>query len=115
MTASSHVSQAEDRPVPTPLMRKISAIKALHPDKLVLSQLGDYYALFASDARRAAKLLGIRLQRRAVESTSPIAMAFIHRNDLNDSITRLCHSGHTIAVCTFAGAQRVGHATRSAP
>ena len=49
----------------TPMMQQYLALKAEHPDKLVLYRMGDFYEVFFDDARRAAKLLDVTLTARA--------------------------------------------------
>ena len=41
------------------MMQQYLALKALHPDKLVLYRMGDFYEAFFYGTRRAAKLLNI--------------------------------------------------------
>ena len=38
----------------TPILREYRAVKAAHPDALVLARLGDFYELFGADAEVAA-------------------------------------------------------------
>ncbi len=59
----------------TPMMLQYLALKAEHPDKLVLYRMGDFYELFFDDARRAAKLLDITLTARGESDGAPIPMA----------------------------------------
>ena len=48
----------------TPLMEQYFALKAQHPDALLLFQVGDFYELFFDDAKKAAAFLGIALTTR---------------------------------------------------
>ena len=59
----------------TPMMQQYLALKAEHPDKLVLYRMGDFYEVFFDDARRAAKLLDITLTARGTSDGAPIPMA----------------------------------------
>ena len=45
----------------TPLMKQYNAIKAKHPDALLLFRVGDFYETFGEDAVRAAGILNITL------------------------------------------------------
>ncbi len=59
----------------TPLMQQYFAIKAGHPDTLVLFRMGDFYELFYDDARKAARLLNITLTQRGESAGAPVIMA----------------------------------------
>ena len=48
----------------TPAMQQWHDMKHLHPDKLLLFRMGDFYELFHNDAVKASKLLGITLTKR---------------------------------------------------
>ncbi len=59
----------------TPMMMQYLSIKAEHPDILLFYRMGDFYELFYSDARRAARLLDITLTSRGQSAGAPIPMA----------------------------------------
>ena len=48
----------------TPLMKQYNAIKARHPQALLLFRVGDFYETFGEDAIIASKILGIVLTKR---------------------------------------------------
>ena len=48
----------------TPLMKQYNAIKAKHPEALLLFRVGDFYETFGKDAVTASKILGIILTKR---------------------------------------------------
>jgi DNA mismatch repair protein MutS len=76
----------------TPMMQQYRALKAEHPDKLVLYRMGDFYELFFDDARRAAKLLDITLTARGTSDGSPIPMAGVPFHSLDGSCARASQS-----------------------
>ena len=49
--------------VETPLMKQYYAIKAKHPDAILLFRVGDFYETFGEDAVKASDILGIALSR----------------------------------------------------
>lgn len=51
--------------VETPLMKQYYAVKAVHPDAILLFRVGDFYETFGDDAIKASGILGITLTRRA--------------------------------------------------
>ena len=61
--------------VETPLMKQYFAIKAKHPDALLLFRVGDFYETFGEDAVTASKVLGIVLTKRANGSASSVELA----------------------------------------
>ena len=61
--------------VETPLMKQYNAVKAKHPDAILLFRVGDFYETFAEDAIRASGILGITLTRRANGSASSVELA----------------------------------------
>ena len=58
----------------TPMMKQFFAVKAQHPEALLLFRCGDFYETYGDDALTASKILGIVLTRRsnsAPDSVSP--------------------------------------------
>ena len=49
----------------TPLMKQYLAVKAKHPDAILLFRVGDFYETFGEDAIHASEILGYRSTRRA--------------------------------------------------
>ena len=47
--------------VETPLMKQFFAVKAQHPEAILLFRVGDFYETFGDDAIVASKVLGIVL------------------------------------------------------
>ncbi len=87
----------------TPLMRQYLAIKAEHPDILLLFRMGDFYELFYDDARRAAPLLDIALTQRGESAGEPIPMAGVPAHALDSYLAKLVRRGESAAICEQVG------------
>ena len=84
-------------------MLQFLALKAEHPDKLVLYRMGDFYELFFDDARRAAKLLDITLTARGTSDGAPIPMAGVPFHSIDGYLARLLRAGITVAIVEQVG------------
>ncbi|MFN3875936.1 MAG: DNA mismatch repair protein MutS, partial [Flavobacteriales bacterium] len=82
----------------TPLMRQYAAIKAEHPDALLLFRVGDFYETFGSDAVKAAKALGITLTSRNNGGSREELAGFPH-HQLDNYLPKLVRAGYRVAVC----------------
>jgi DNA mismatch repair protein MutS len=87
----------------TPMMQQYLALKAEHPDKLVLYRMGDFYEVFFDDAKRAAKLLDITLTARGESAGAPIPMAGVPFHSLDAYLARLVRAGETVAIVEQIG------------
>ena len=85
----------------TPMMAQYHAIKAQHPDTLVLYRMGDFYEAFYADAEKAARLLDITLTKRSQSAGEPVAvaMAGIPLHALDNYLAKLIECGESVAVC----------------
>ena len=83
----------------TPLMRQYSAIKARHPNTLLLFRLGDFYELFFEDAVIASRELQITLTARNKEKGEPIPMCGVPYHAAEGYIARLIRKGFRVAIC----------------
>jgi len=84
---------------PTPMMRQYRAVKAAHPDKIVLFRLGDFYEMFFEDAEVAARELELTLTSREAGKGRRVPMAGIPCHAADGYIARLLARGHKVAVC----------------
>ncbi|MGQ0618748.1 MAG: DNA mismatch repair protein MutS [Panacagrimonas sp.] len=87
----------------TPLMQQYLAIKAQHPQTLVLFRMGDFYELFYDDARKAAKLLNITLTQRGESAGAPVVMAGVPYHQLDPYLARLLKLGESAAIVEQVG------------
>jgi DNA mismatch repair protein MutS len=80
-------------------MKQYSAIKAIHPDAVLLFRVGDFYETFGEDAIRAAEILGITLTRRANGAASFVELAGFPHHALDTYLPRLVRAGQRVAIC----------------
>ncbi|TAG78693.1 MAG: DNA mismatch repair protein MutS [Betaproteobacteria bacterium] len=85
------------------MMQQYLALKAEHPDKLVLYRMGDFYELFYDDAKKAAKLLDITLTQRGESEGTPIPLAGIPFHALDGYLVKLVRAGETVAIVEQVG------------
>ena len=85
--------------VETPLMKQYFAIKAKHPDAILLFRVGDFYETFSEDAVKTAQILGITLTRRANGAASYIELAGFPYHALDTYLPKLVRAGMRVAIC----------------
>lgn len=85
--------------VETPLMKQYFAIKAKHPDAVLLFRVGDFYETFGDDAIKAAEILGITLTRRANGAASYVELAGFPYHALDTYLPKLVRAGQRVAIC----------------
>ncbi len=83
----------------TPLMKQYNAIKAKHPDAMLLFRVGDFYETFGEDAIKAAAVLGIVLTKRHNGSAGEVELAGFPHHSLDNYLPKLVRSGLRVAVC----------------
>ncbi len=83
----------------TPLMKQYMAVKAKHPDAILLFRVGDFYETFGEDAIRASEILGIVLTRRANGSASFVELAGFPFHALDTYLPKLVRAGQRVAIC----------------
>jgi DNA mismatch repair protein MutS len=83
----------------TPLMEQYFAIKATHPETILMFQVGDFYELFFDDAKTAAQCLGIALTKRGNIGGEPIPLCGVPVHALQHYLIKLVRAGHKVAIC----------------
>ena len=87
----------------TPMMKQYMQIKAQNPDCLLFFRLGDFYEMFAEDARIASKELDLVLTTRdRSEDKSPeekLPMCGVPFHAAETYIARLVSKGYKVAIC----------------
>ncbi|MCL2501520.1 MAG: DNA mismatch repair protein MutS [Bacteroidales bacterium] len=83
----------------TPLMKQYYAIKAQHPQALLLFRMGDFYETFGDDAILTSKILGIVLTRRANGAAASVELAGFPYHALDNYLPKLVRAGHKVAIC----------------
>ena len=90
---------AEKKPTETPMMKQFFAMKAQHPEAVLLFRCGDFYETYGEDALIASKVLGIVLTKRSSATPGAIPMAGFPHHSLEIYLPRLVRSGYKVAVC----------------
>ncbi len=83
----------------TPLMKQYYAVKAQHPEAILLFRVGDFYETFGEDAIRASSILGITLTRRANGKASFIELAGFPFHAVDSYLPKLVRAGERVAIC----------------
>ena len=80
-------------------MKQYMAVKAEHPDALLLFRVGDFYETFGNDAILTSKALGIVLTKRANGSASSVELAGFPHHAIDNYLPKLVRAGYKVAVC----------------
>ena len=83
----------------TPMMRQYLAIKANHPDAILLYRMGDFYEMFLRDAEIAAPLLDIALTTRDKGKPDAVPMCGIPVHAADPHVKKLAELGYRVAIC----------------
>lgn len=86
------------RPAATPMLRQYLELKALHPEALLLFQLGDFYELFREDATTASGILDLLLTQRGTGKSESVPMCGVPVRSASEHIRRLVAAGYTVAI-----------------
>ncbi len=85
----------------TPMMKQYLEIKQQNPDCLLFFRLGDFYEMFAEDAKIASKELDLTLTTRdrskSAEDRTPMCGVPFHSSE--GYIARLVSKGYKVAIC----------------
>ena len=81
------------------MMKQFFAVKAQHPEALLLFRCGDFYETYGDDALTASKVLGIVLTKRSNAAPDSIPMAGFPHHSLETYLPRLVRAGYKVAVC----------------
>ncbi len=80
-------------------MKQYYAIKAVHPDAILLFRVGDFYETFGDDAIKASGILGITLTRRANGAASYVELAGFPYHAIDTYLPKLVRAGERVAIC----------------
>jgi len=80
-------------------MKQYRQIKTKYPDALLLFRIGDFYETFGDDAKKASKILGIVLTKRANGAASYIDLAGFPHHSLDTYLPKLVRAGLRVAIC----------------
>lgn len=81
------------------MMKQYFAVKAEHPEAILLFRCGDFYETYGEDALTASKVLGIVLTKRSSSTPGAIPMAGFPHHSLEIYLPRLVRAGYKVAVC----------------
>ena len=81
------------------MMKQFFAVKAEHPEAVLLFRCGDFYETYGDDALIASKVLGIVLTKRSSATPGAIPMAGFPYHSLETYLPRLVRAGYKVAVC----------------
>lgn len=80
-------------------MKQYWDIKSLHPDKILLFRMGDFYEMFFDDAVKAAPVVGIALTSRNKKSQDETPMCGVPHHSIAGPINKLLAHGFKVAMC----------------
>ena len=88
----------------TPMMKQYLEIKEQNPDSILFFRLGDFYEMFAEDARLASRELDLTLTsrdkgKRAKPEEEQVPMCGIPYHASESYIARLIAKGYKVAIC----------------
>ena len=83
----------------TPMLRQYFAVKAQHPEALLLYRVGDFYECYSDDAVTLSKVLGIVLTRRSNGEKGDTPMAGFPHHAIDTYLPKLVRSGYKVAIC----------------
>jgi DNA mismatch repair protein MutS len=87
----------------TPILREYRAVKAQHPDHIVLGRMGDFYELLGGDAEIAAPILGVTLTSRNFGKAGRLPMCGVPHHAANGYIRKLLDAGQSVALWDQVG------------
>ncbi len=82
----------------TPLMKQYASLKKKHKDSILFFRLGDFYEMFADDAKTASSVLSLTLTSR-----QGVPMCGVPHHSSTSYISRLIKMGYSVAVCEQVG------------
>jgi len=86
----------------SPVQEQYRAMKAAHPDYVLLFRMGDFYEAFFDDARTLAKVCGVTLTTRRDEA-GDVAMAGVPFHAVEAYLRKLIAAGHKVALAEATG------------
>ena len=85
------------KPLP-PMLQQYLECKQLHPDTLILYQVGDFYEAFFDDAVVISRTLNLTLTSRDKSADNPIPMAGVPLAVVDNYSARLVDAGLSVAI-----------------
>jgi DNA mismatch repair protein MutS len=82
----------------TPMRQQYLALKAAHPDCILLFRLGDFYETFDDDAKIVAKVCDVVLTSKPVGENLRVPLAGVPYHAVDSYLARLVEAGYKVAV-----------------
>jgi DNA mismatch repair protein MutS len=89
--------------MPSPMMTQFYEIKKSYPNDILFFRLGDFYEMFAEDAKLAAPILDLVLTARKNTVDGSIPMCGVPYHSSTQYIQKLIKAGHSVALCEQQG------------
>ena len=83
----------------TPMLKQYFAIKAQHPEAVLLYRVGDFYETYSDDAVLVSKVLGLVLTRRSNGDKGDTPMAGFPHHAIESYLQKLIRAGYKVAIC----------------
>ena len=83
----------------TPMLKQYFAIKAQHPEAVLLYRVGDFYETYSDDAVLTSKVLGLVLTRRSNGEKGDTPMAGFPHHAIESYLHKLIRAGYKVAIC----------------
>ena len=78
-----------ERELPTQAQIDYNSIKEVHPDDIVLFQVGNFFEMYGEDAKQAAELLDLNLTTRAIPGAGRVEMCGVPSHNLEMYVEKL--------------------------
>lgn len=75
------------------------AMKARHPDAILLFRVGDFYECFADDAKDVSEYLGLTFTRRSNGNNEFTYLAGFPHHALDVYLPKIVRKGRRVAIC----------------
>ena len=83
----------------TPLLKQYRAVKAEHPDAILMYRIGDFFEMFERDAEIAARELELTLTSKPMGKAGRLPLAGVPHHAVESYIARLIRKGYHVALC----------------
>lgn len=81
------------------MLKQYFAVKAQHPEAILLYRVGDFYETYSDDALTASKVLGLVLTKRSNGDKEPTPMAGFPHHAIESYLQKLVRAGFKVAIC----------------
>lgn len=89
--------------MPSPMMTQFYEIKKDYPNDILFFRLGDFYEMFAEDAKLAAPILDLVLTARKNTVDGSVPMCGVPYHSSTQYIQKLIKAGYSVALCEQQG------------